>query len=83
MTLFTPNTAFYSQFHHFDDLGDFLNDIYLKLQKQPDGSGSYVKPGEIIDTGNTDNDGRPIVEVVNFSGMQNLLITLYKQGKLA
>lgn len=76
-------TAFYSQFHHFDDLGDFLNDIYLKLQKQPDGSGSYVKPGEIIDTGNTDNDGRPIVEVVNFSGMQNLLITLYKQGKLA
>ncbi len=76
-------TAFYSQFHHFDDFGDFLNDIYLKLQKQPDGSGSYVKPGEIIDTGNTDNDGRPIVEVVNFSGMQNLLITLYKQGKLA
>ncbi len=76
-------TAFYSQFHHFDDLGDFLNDIYLKLQKQPDGSGSYVKPGEIIDTGKTDNDGRPIVEVVNFSGMQNLLITLYKQGKLA
>lgn len=73
---------FYSQFHHLDDLGDWLNDIYLKLQKQEDGSGSYVKPGEIINTGETDNDGRPIVEVVSFTGMQNLLITLYKQGKL-
>lgn len=73
---------FYSQFHHFDDLGDFFNDLYLKLQKQPDGTGSYVKPGEIIDTGDVDGDNKPIVEVLNFSGVQNLLITLYKQDCL-
>lgn len=73
---------FYDKYNHFDKLGEFFNDIYLKLQKQPDGTGSYTKPGEIIDTGEIDEDNRPIVEVVSFSGAQNLLITLYKQGKL-
>lgn len=75
-------SKFYSQFHHLDDLGDFFNDLYLKLQKQPDGSDSYVKPGEIVDTGDVDSDDRPIFDVLTFSGTQNLLITLYKQGKL-
>ena len=75
-------SEFYGQFHHLDDLGEFFNDLYLKLQKQPDGTGSYVKPGEIIDTGEVDNDDKPIVEVLSFSGVQNLLITMYKQGKL-
>lgn len=75
-------SEFYSQFHHFDDLGKFFNDLYLKLQKQPDGVNSYTKPGEIVDTGNVDGDNRPIVEVRSFSGMQNLLINMYKQGKL-
>lgn len=74
--------TFYGQFHHFDDLGKFFNDLYLKLQKQPDGVGSYVKPGEIVDTGDVDDDGDPIVEVLNFAGMENLIITLYKQDKL-
>lgn len=75
-------SKFYAQFHHFDDLGEFFNDIYLKLQKQPDGTNSYVKPGDTVDTGNVDKDNRPIIVVLNFSGSQNLLITLYKQGKL-
>lgn len=75
-------SEFYGKYNHFDKLGEFFNDIYLKLQKQPDGTGSYTKPGEIIDTGEVDEDNRPIVEVVSFSGAQNLLITLYKQGKL-
>lgn len=75
-------SKFYSQFHHLDDLGDFFNDLYLKLQKQPDGSDSYIKPGEIVDTGDVDSDDRPVFDVLTFSGTQNLLITLYKQGKL-
>lgn len=75
-------SEFYAQYNHLDNLGDFFNDLYLKLQKQPDGTGSYVKPGDIVDTGNVDNSGQPIVEVLSFSGVQNLLITLYKQGKI-
>lgn len=75
-------STFYSQFDHFDNLGDFFNDLYLKLQKQPDGTGSYVKPPVIEGTGEVDNSGNEIYFVVSFSGLQNLLINLYKQGKL-
>lgn len=73
---------FYAQFDHLDNLGKFFNDLYLKLQKQPEGTGSYVKPGEIVGTGQVDDDGEQIVYVVHFSGLQNMLIGLYKQDKL-
>lgn len=73
---------FYSQFHHFDDLGKSINDLYLKLQKQPEGTGSYVKPPVTEGTGQVDSAGEEIVFVVSFSGVQNLLINLLKQGKL-
>lgn len=73
---------FYGQFNHLDKLGEFFNDLYLKLQKQPEGTGSYVKPGQVVGTGDTDDYGEQIVHVVNFSGLQNMLIALYKQGKL-
>lgn len=75
-------SLFYSQFHHFDDLGEFLNDIYLKLQKQENGTGTYVDPPIIIDTGEVDSSGHKIEFVRKFSGTQNLLINMYKQGKL-
>lgn len=51
---------FYAKFNHLDKVGEFFNDIYLKLQKQPDGTGSYVKPGDIVDTGEVDGDDRQI-----------------------
>ncbi len=70
---------FYQQFTLFDDLGEFFNDLYLKLQKQEDGVGSYVKPGETQGTGVTDDFGYEIVQIISFSGTQNLLINLYKQ----
>lgn len=75
-------SKFYSQFHHFDDFGDFINDLYLKLQKQPDGTDSYVKPPVTEGTGEVDDSGNEVIFVVSFSGAQNLLINLYKQGKL-
>ena len=65
-----------------DDLGQWFNDLYLKLQKQEDGTGSYVKPPITEGTGEVDGSGNEIIYVVSFSGMQNLLINLYKQGKL-
>lgn len=72
----------WSQFDALDRLGNFFNDLYLKLNKQEDGVGSYNKPGEIVDTGEKDNEGSPIVTVIRFYDMQNILIKLYKQGKL-
>ena len=75
-------SSFYGQFTLLEDIGEFFNDLYLKLNKQEDGTGSYVKPGEFEDTGEKDEDDRPIVQVINFSATQNLLIKLYKEGRL-
>ncbi len=73
---------FYAKFSHLDELGEWFNDLYLKLQKQEDGTCSYVKPPITEGTGEVDGSGNEIIYVVSFSGMQNLLINLYKQGKL-
>jgi len=73
---------FWSQFTVLDDLGNFFNDIYLKLQKQEGGTQSYHKPTESEGTGETDDWGQEIVFVTSFSGTQNLLINLFKQGLL-
>ncbi len=72
----------WSEYDTLDRIGEFLNDLYLKLQKQENGTDSYSKPGEHVDTGEKDNDGESIVVVLRFYDMQNLLINLYKQGKL-
>ena len=73
-------SKFYGQFTLFRDIGDFFNDIYLKLNKQEDGTGSYYKPGENVGTGETDDDGFEIMQIINFSATQNLLIKLYKDN---
>ena len=75
-------SAFYAQFTLMSDVGEFFNDIYLKLNKQEDGTGSYYKPGENEGTGEVDDDGKEIVKVIRFSGTQNLLIKLYKEKRL-
>ena len=75
-------SRFYGQFRLLDDIGEFFNDLYLKLNKQQDGTGSYYKPGENVGTGAKDDDGHEIVQIINFSGTQNLLIKLYKEGRL-
>lgn len=75
-------SKFYAQFQLLDDLGKFFNDIYLKLQNQQGGTDSYVKPPQTQGTGQTDDFGQEIVQIVSFSGMQNLLINLYKQQLL-
>lgn len=74
-------SEFYAQFTLLEDVGNFFNDIYLKLQKQS-GTSSYVKPGTSVDTGKTDDDGKAIVQIISFSDKENLLINLYKQGLL-
>lgn len=73
---------FWNQFTLLDDLGNFFNDIYLKLQNQQGGTQSYHKPTESEGTGETDDLGQEIVFVASFSGTQNLIIHLFKQGLL-
>lgn len=75
-------SRFYAQFDTLDRVGEWFNDLYLKLNRQEDGTGSYYKPGENVGTGDFDDDGHEIVQVINFSATQNLLIKLYKENKL-
>ena len=72
----------YSDFDAFDRLGEFFNDLYLKLNKQEEGTGSYYKPGENVGTGEFDGDGEEIVQIIYFSADQNVLIKLYKENLL-
>ena len=74
---------FWSQFTLVGDIGKWFNDIYLKFNKQQDGSGSYVKPPVSEGTGKKDDDGDEIVRIVSFSDTQSLLVMLYKQGWIA
>lgn len=70
---------FYKQFTLFSDIGNFFNDIYLKLQNQG-GTGSYEKPSDTENTDRLDDYGKLIIEINAFSGKQNLLIHLYRCG---
>lgn len=71
----------WNQYTLFADIGEFFNNIYLKLQGQTDGTGSYVEPPVFDVTDKKDEDGNQIVIIRNFSNIQNLLATLYKQGQ--
>lgn len=75
-------SKFWSRFTLLDDIGNWLNDIYLKLNKQT-GSDSYYKPSQSEGTGKKDNDGQEILRIINFSDTQNLLVGLYKKGFLS
>ncbi len=72
---------FYEKYSLLDDVGEFFNDLYLKLQNQS-GTGSYNDDLKTEDTGNVDNDGNNIVVVINFSDTQNSVIMLHKRGLL-
>ena len=72
---------FYEKYSLLDDVGEFFNDLYLKLQKQ-EGTGSYNDDLKTEDTGNVDNDGNNIVVVINFSDTQNSIIMLHKRALL-
>lgn len=78
----TNYSKLWMQFDTLEKIGEFFNDLYLKLQKQDNGTDSYTKPGEVVETGEKDKDDKPIQVVVRFYDTQNVLIKLYKQGKL-
>ena len=71
----------WAKYDLLDKIGEFFNNLYLKLNGQS-GTDSYTKPGDNVITDEKDDEGDVVVYVANFSDMQNLLITLNRQGKL-
>lgn len=67
----------FGKYHLLDDFGEWLNDLYLKLNNQG-GTSSYHKPSEVVDTTEKDDYGNPIKKIINFNETQNLLITMAK-----
>lgn len=73
---------FYEQFTLLEDIGDYFNDIYLKINGQDDGVESYYEPTQVEYTGELDLFDKPICVIVEFSNVQSLLLELYRQGDL-
>ncbi len=67
-----------SQYKLLGDIGDYFNDLYLKLQNQG-GTNSYVKPPVVDTTPQLDSFGRPIIKIKKFSDTEYLLIHMYYQ----
>lgn len=65
----------------FDSIGNFFNNLYLKLSGADNGTGSYDDTkgdGNLVDTGQTDPDtGAPVYEVT-YSSVQKMFFALYE-----
>lgn len=61
-----------------DDISTFFNNLYLKLQGVEDGVESYGNSYdyEVVDTGETNNEGQPIFEI-EFSEVQKIYLSIY------
>ena len=65
-----------SQSSVFDKIGNFFNDLYLKLSGQKDGTGSYREPTSSGDIEKVDGE-RTFVKV-NYNSFQQAFIKTYK-----
>lgn len=59
-----------------DKVGEFFNNLYLKLSGVKEGTGSYDVKGNITQI--TPPGGGPVQIIVNYSTIQKMLIHLYK-----
>ncbi|NCA67747.1 MAG: DUF3810 domain-containing protein [Clostridia bacterium] len=72
-------TEFWGSYSSFmNKISSFFNDIYLKLQGVDEGTGSYSGSYnyDIIDTGEINDEGQPVFEIV-FSDVQKLYLLIY------
>ncbi len=68
---------FWSQYTLLDDLGDTINNIYLKLSGVDDGTASYNPSEQVEDSGQLDSNGDIIWTVVEYSPTQNVIIQAF------
>lgn len=59
------------------DIGEFFNNLYLKLNGVEEGTVSYNPPPVVDDTGVVDGDNRPIYDIKEYSPYQALYLYLY------
>lgn len=71
------SSEFWSQYHLMDDIGEFFNDLYLKLiGGQSSGTGSYWDGSEGTQIGEDEN-GQPIFENPIYSQTARMVYSLY------
>lgn len=58
-------------------IGNFFNNLYLKLSGEEDGTGSYIETPDIGDSGEVDDDGEPIYIIVNYTKIQRTIADYY------
>lgn len=76
------NNAFWSEYDLLDKITDAFNDLYLKLQGQKDGTGSYTEPTlppDIVEIPSPDPDGGMITETrYNLNTVQKMMLKALK-----
>lgn len=64
----------------FNNISDFINDVYLKISGIIEGTKSYENPFDVIDTGETDENGDVIYDIV-YSNVQKIYFKIYTAVK--
>lgn len=72
---FSKEIDFWNKYNIFDDIGDFFNNIYLKLQGEKEGTDSYNSPSD-IETGIDDN-GEIVYIVKDFSQSIKVIFSIF------
>ncbi len=78
----TTGSDFISKVNRFfGRIGDFFNDLYLKLNGAKSGTGSYsdkVDDGSIEDTGQINPDTQRPIFLVNYNSVQKMFFAIYE-----
>ncbi len=75
----TQSFEWWQRYDLFDEIGEFFNDLYLRLiGGQESGTGSYYDPSDADEIGTTP-DGFPIFDNPQFGESARILYTLYAQ----
>lgn len=70
-------SRYYSEHDLLSKVGNFINNLYLVLNGNENGTDDYQDNSTSVDTGENDDDGRPIYTIVEYSPYQLLYFTLY------
>ena len=70
-------SKYYSEHDLLSKVGNFINNLYLVLNGNENGTDDYQDNSTSVDTGENDDDGRPIYTIVEYSPYQLLYFTLY------
>lgn len=68
---------FFEEHNLLEDISDFVNDIYLSINGEKDGTDSYIDESITESTGKTDEEGNEIRVYTSYSNYQKLMIQNY------